>query len=79
MVAVVNQLFWNVEKGIFIVCYGPTTKLYLKGFAIGTKWKNFKHKMIYYYFSEDTESLQLKQKFDSNSIEEQSKWGNSEV
>ena len=43
------------------------------------KWKNFKHKMIYYYFSEDTESLQLKQKFDSNSIEEQSKWGNSEV
>ena len=35
--------------------------------------------MIYYFFSEDTESLQLKQKFDSNSIEEQSKWGNSEV
>lgn len=35
----VNQLFWNVEKGIFIVCYGPTTKLYLKGFAIGTNGK----------------------------------------
>merc|ERR1740123_2151007 len=31
------------------------------------------------YTSEDKESLQLKQKFDSNSIEEQSKWGNLET
>ena len=37
--AVVNKLFWNVEKGNFIVFYGSTTKLYLKGSAIGTNGK----------------------------------------